>query len=150
MHIRNLNQKLLKPTKCRENRASLSKTTVYFPSHPNRNLKIFILIKKNSSLYPGPLIKLKSGIFRKNFSPGSGSRWENSFYLSKNSRVVSCTRSRSQVFWDRLQGFTVYIELKLELELHLEQVVIVVTRCRDRFKKRLLVPGSISKFYFFK
>ena len=47
-----------------------------------RNLTIFILIKKifviipvkNSSLYPGPLIKLKSGIFSKNFSPGPGSR----------------------------------------------------------------------------
>ena len=49
--------------------------------------------------------------------------------------------------WDKPQGFTVDIELKLELE----QEVIVVTRCRDRFKKRcILVPGSKSKLYFFK
>ena len=48
---------------------------------------------------------------------------------------------------DRPPGFTVDIELKLklELELDLKKVVIVVTRCRDRFKKRcLLVPGSKS------
>ena len=46
-----------------------------------RNLIIFILIKKifviipvkNSSLYPGPLIKLKSGIFSKIVSPWPGS-----------------------------------------------------------------------------
>ena len=36
---------------------------------------------------------------------------------------------------DRPQGFTVDIELKLKLEL--DQEVIVVTRCRDRFKKAL-------------
>ena len=48
---------------------------------------------------------------------------------------------------DRPQGFTVDIELRLELY----QEVIVVTRCRDRFKKRcILVPGSKSKLYFFK
>jgi len=50
---------------------------------------------------------------------------------------------------DRPQGFTVDIELKLELDL--DQEVIVVTRCRDRFKMRcILVPGSKSKLYFFK
>ena len=46
-----------------------------------RNLIIFILIKKifviipvkNSSLYPGPLIKLKSVIFSKIVSPWPGS-----------------------------------------------------------------------------
>jgi hypothetical protein len=42
---------------------------------------------KNSSLYPGPLIKLKSGIFNKNFSP--------------NYQICThaCTRSRSKVLW---------------------------------------------------
>ena len=54
---------------------------------------------------------------------------------------------------DRPQGFTVDIELKLklklELELDLDQEVIVVSRCRNRFKKRcILVPGSKSNCIF--
>ena len=41
------------------------------------------------------------------------------------------------------------LDLGLELELVLEQVVVDVNRCSDRFKKRfLLVPGSKSKFNF--